>query len=84
MKTIQQHSTCPDIVVAREERTLIFLMLAIACLIMSFGVLVWSERVIGMGNVKLESVRERLNVFSIQLDETKRTCEQARDTCNAR
>lgn len=81
MKIMQRHSHCPDIVVAREERTLIFLICGIACVVVSFIMLVWAQRVISNGNANLAIMKERLNAATLDLHETQRACEAALAVC---
>lgn len=84
MTVIQRHSDCPDIVVAREERTFVFLMVAIVCLVISFAMMVWTQRIIATGNTNLEMMRYRLNDFSAKVQEAERSCEEARAVCQMR
>lgn len=80
MKIVRHHEFA-DIVEAREERTLIFLIYSIVCLMVSFGMMVWTTRVISEGNSNLEMMRERLNAFSLQVKDTEKICNAAAAAC---
>lgn len=84
MSTItEQHSRCPDIVKAREERTLLFLIASLAILAVSVILFAMSTATISQGNANLDHMKYRLNDLQTEIRQTEKACNTALTVCQS-